>query len=96
MKAVDPSHTFSIGSCHTHVYHADAGEGIPKHEHSYPHITYCAAGSIRVSKQDKQAILVKNSTPIMLRAGEWHEIEALSENTVFVNVFAVETACRAC
>jgi hypothetical protein len=30
----------------------------------------------------------KNSQPLNLPAGEWHEIEALEDNTVFVNVFA--------
>lgn len=89
MQAVEPKHSFSIGSCHTLIYHADTGQGIPRHEHSYPHVTYCAAGSILVSKHNKQTILAKDSTPITLRAGEWHEIEALCENTVFVNVFAV-------
>jgi hypothetical protein len=30
----------------------------------------------------------KDSQPLNLPAGEWHEIEALEDGTVFVNVFA--------
>jgi quercetin dioxygenase-like cupin family protein len=89
MKVVEPKHTFSIGSYYTSIYHANVDEGLPQHEHTYAHITYCASGSILITKKDKQVVLEKNSAPVLLSAGEWHEIEALSENTVFVNVFSV-------
>jgi hypothetical protein len=34
------------------------------------------------------AVFNKNTQPLNLLAGEWHEIEALEDGTVFVNVFA--------
>lgn len=32
--------------------------------------------------------MTKDTQPVNLRANEWHEIEALEDGTVFVNVFA--------
>jgi hypothetical protein len=32
--------------------------------------------------------MTKNTQPVNLVADEWHEIEALEDGTVFVNVFA--------
>jgi hypothetical protein len=33
-------------------------------------------------------IATKDTQPVNLLANEWHEIEALQDGTVFVNVFA--------
>jgi len=30
----------------------------------------------------------KFTQPVNLKAAEWHEIEALEDNTVFINIFA--------
>ena len=46
------------------------------------------AGSCKVSLEGRNYILNKDSTPLNLPANEWHEIEALEDGTVFVNVFA--------
>ena len=70
------------------VYHADKGEGLPKHEHVYSHLTMCHAGSIKVSNERRSLVMTKDTQPVNLVANEWHEIEALEEGTVFVNVFA--------
>jgi len=70
------------------VYHADAGEGLPEHEHIYSHLTMCHAGSCIVRKEGKELVMTKNTQPVNLRGMEWHEIEALEDGTVFVNVFA--------
>ena len=70
------------------VYHADKGEGLPKHEHHYSHLTMCHAGSILVTKEGKSLTMTKDTQPVNLIANEWHEIEALEDGTVFVNVFA--------
>ena len=70
------------------VYHADKGEGLPKHEHVYSHLTMCHAGSIRVSNERRSLVMTKDTQPVNLLANEWHEIEALKDGTVFVNVFA--------
>jgi quercetin dioxygenase-like cupin family protein len=70
------------------VYHAATGEGLPKHSHTFSHLTMCHAGSVRVSNERRSLVMTKNTQPVNLVAGEWHEIEALEEGTVFVNVFA--------
>lgn len=70
------------------IYHAGAGEGLPQHHHGYPHLTMCHAGSIIVRKQGRELVMTKDTQPVNLIANEWHEIEALEDGTVFVNVFA--------
>ena len=82
------THSFLYDGVRLNKYHANKGEGLPKHEHIYAHATMCCNGSCIVRKQNKEVILTKDSMPINLVAHEWHEIEALEDNTVFVNVFA--------
>jgi quercetin dioxygenase-like cupin family protein len=48
----------------------------------------CNAGSCLVSLEGRSYTIDKNSQPLNLPANEWHEIEALEDGTVFVNVFA--------
>jgi len=48
----------------------------------------CNAGSCAVRKANRELVVDKYTQPIDLTANEWHEIEALEDNTVFVNVFA--------
>lgn len=71
-----------------HVYHANKTEGLPRHGHEYPHLTMCHAGSIIVRKEGRELVMTKDTQPVNLVANEWHEIEALEDGTVFVNVFA--------
>lgn len=70
------------------VYHANKGEGLPKHTHDYSHLTMCHAGAILVTKENKSLTMTKDTQPVNLVANEWHEIEALEDGTVFVNIFA--------
>ena len=70
------------------VYHANKGEGLPKHEHTFSHLTMCHSGSCVVSNERRSLVMTKDTQPVNLVANEWHEIEALEDNTVFVNVFA--------
>lgn len=70
------------------VYHANKGQGLPKHEHLYAHLTICHAGSIKVSKKGRVLVMTKDTQPVNLVANEWHEIEALEDGTIFVNVFS--------
>jgi len=86
-----PTHNFTYAGATMYVYHANAGEGLPKHEHTFPHATFCASGSCAVRKEGKEVILTKTSRPVNLLANQWHEIEALEDGTVFVNVFADTT-----
>ena len=70
------------------IYHADKGQGLPRHEHLYSHLTICTAGSCIVRKENKSLVMTKDTQPVNLVGNEWHEIEALEDGTVFINVFA--------
>ena len=83
-----PKHDFYYDGATVKIYHANKGEGIPKHSHTYSHATFCNAGSCLVTKENKQLVINKNTQPVNLIGNEWHEIEALEDGTVFVNVFA--------
>ena len=85
---INPSHSFIYDGAQLNKYHANKGEGLPKHEHQYAHATMCCSGSCVVRKENKEVILTKDSSPVNLIANEWHEIEALEDGTVFINVFA--------
>jgi hypothetical protein len=71
-----------------HIFHVNKGEGLARHEHTYAHLTMCHAGSCVVRKEGKELIMTKNTQPVNLLADGWHEIEALEDNTIFVNVFS--------
>jgi quercetin dioxygenase-like cupin family protein len=85
---LSPKHFFTYDGATLAVYHANKGQGLPKHEHSYHHAIVCHSGSCVVRVEDKELIMTKNTQPVNLLAGKWHEIEALEDETVFVNVFA--------
>jgi quercetin dioxygenase-like cupin family protein len=85
---VDPKYSFIYDGAQLNVYHANKGQGLPKHSHFYAHATMCNAGSCLISLEGRSYTINKNSQPLNLPAGEWHEIEALEDETVFVNVFA--------
>lgn len=85
---IDPFHQFTYDGAQLNVYHANKGEGLPKHEHIYSHATICHNGSCLVSLEGRSHTIDKYSQPLNLPAGEWHEIEALEDGTVFVNVFS--------
>lgn len=82
------AHTVTQDGVTLNVYHANKGEGLPRHQHLYSHLTMCHAGSIVVRKEGVESIRTKDTQPVNLVANEWHEIEALEDDTVFVNVFA--------
>lgn len=86
--AIAPRFAITQDGSSINVYHANHGEGLPKHEHVYSHLTICAAGSIVVRKDGIEHRMDKNSQPVNLKPNEWHEIEALEDGTVFINVFA--------
>jgi len=88
MIAAAPKHMFTYDGASINVFHVDKGEGLPSHSHAYAHATMCNAGSCLVSLEGRSYTMTKDSQPLNLPAGEWHEIEALEDGTVFVNVFA--------
>ena len=70
------------------TYLANRGQGLARHEHVYSHLTYCHRGSILVRKEGKEYTLRPTEAPLNLKPNEWHEIEALEDDTIFQNVFA--------
>jgi len=88
MIVIAPCHIFTYDGAQLNVYHANKGEGLPKHSHSYSHATICHSGSCIVRVEGKELIMTKNTQPVNLLGNKWHEIEALEDETVFVNVFA--------
>jgi quercetin dioxygenase-like cupin family protein len=87
-QAVTPRFAVTYDGASVYVYHANKGQGLPRHEHIYAHLTMCHAGSCIVRKEGRELVMTRDTQPVNLRAAEWHEIEALEDGTVFVNVFA--------
>lgn len=88
LDGLPPVYVVSQDGTELRVYHADKGVGLPKHQHEYSHLTFCHSGSLIVRKEGKELVMTKNTQPVNLVAAEWHELEALEDGTVFVNVFA--------
>lgn len=88
IEMIEP--TFIVGQKCTQIsiFHANAGQGLPKHDHTYSHLSFCNAGSVIIRKAGKELVMTKDTQPVNLVANEWHEIEALEDGTVFVNVFS--------
>ena len=88
MIPATPQHMVTCNDAVMNVYHCDKGQGLPRHEHVYSHLTMCHAGSCIVRKEGRELVMTKHTQPVNLTENEWHEIEALEDGTVFVNVFA--------
>jgi quercetin dioxygenase-like cupin family protein len=82
-----PMHNLTYDGVVLNVFHANKGEGLPQHSHAYAHATCCHAGSLIVRTEGRSLTMTKDTQPVNLTAGKWHEIEALEDGTVFVNVF---------
>lgn len=65
---------------------ANKGEGLPKHVHDYSHGTACIVGSCVIRKENIELVLTPKDDAIVLTANEWHEIEALEDGTIFMNM----------
>jgi hypothetical protein len=83
-----PRFTVTQDGTTLNIFHANKGEGLLRHEHTFSHLTMCHAGSCIVRKEKRELVMTKDTQPVNLVANEWHEIEALEDGTVFVNVFA--------
>ena len=88
VQVIMPTHQVTYDGANLNIYHANKGQGLARHEHAYAHLTVCHSGSCIIRKENIEKIIDKNTQPINLKAAEWHEIEALEDGTVFVNVFA--------
>jgi hypothetical protein len=47
----------------------------------------CVAGQAAIRKENLYKEMDKDTTPVILKEREWHEVEALVDNTIFINVF---------
>ena len=88
VQAVTPVHSVTYDGTTLNVYHADKGQGLPKHAHIYAHLTMVHSGSLLVTKEGKSLTMTKDTQPVNLIEHEWHELEAIEDGTVFVNVFS--------
>ena len=88
VETVTPVHQVTYDGAVLNIYHANKGQGLPRHEHSYAHLTVCHAGSCLVRKEGRELLMTKMTQPVNLIAAEWHELEAMEDGTVFVNVFS--------
>ena len=87
MIEVAIQHEVTVNGVMLRVFHAQKGEGIPRHQHAHDPVTMCHAGSIVARKEGRELVMTKDTQPVNLVGNEWHEIEALEDGTVFVNVF---------
>jgi quercetin dioxygenase-like cupin family protein len=85
---ISPRHILTYAGAQLSIFHANKGEGLPRHEHKYNHATICHSGSCVIRVEDKELVMTKETQPVNLTANKWHEIEALEDGTVFVNVFS--------
>tara|TARA_R110002126_G_scaffold71693_4_gene179602 strand:- start:761 stop:1039 length:279 start_codon:yes stop_codon:yes gene_type:complete len=88
MIPAGPKHVLAYDGVMMNIYHCDKGEGLPRHEHTFEHLTMCHAGKCIIRKENRELVMTKDTQPVNLLANEWHELEALEDGTVFVNVFA--------
>jgi hypothetical protein len=90
MTNIPPTYTFLYDKVRFSVYHANVGEGLPRHEHTFAHLTMCVAGQAAIRKENVYKEMDKDTVPVILKEKEWHEVEALVDNTIFINVFPAE------
>ena len=69
-------------------YEFAAGEGLPAHQHDEDHLTLVVSGRIVARSGGKEIERGPDDTPILFRAGRMHEIVALDNDTVVLNVFS--------
>lgn len=87
MITVTPRFSVTQDGAMMNIYHANKGEGLPRHEHAHSHLTMCFVGSCAIRKEGREVVVTKDTQPLNLLGAEWHEIEALEDGTIFVNMF---------
>lgn len=88
MNPLAPRFTVTQNDTVLNIYHAENGEGLPKHDHIYSHLITCHAGAIKISNERRSLVMTKDIQPVNLTANEWHEIEAIEDRTVFLTMFS--------
>ena len=84
--SVGPEKLFIYKGLQVAQYLLNTGEGLPKHEHIFNHSTMCVLGSCVIKKENVEIILHAKDNAIDLIANQWHEIEALEDNTIIINI----------
>ena len=87
IDSVFPISRFNYNNTNNAIYKAGINQGLPRHEHTFAHVTVCIQGKMIVRKENKELILNMHDNPLLLVANEWHEIEALEPDTIFINQF---------
>ena len=85
MFSLAPTTRYVYNGVNSAIYIASAGQGLLRHEHPFSHTTVCIQGKMVVRKEGKELELTPLDSPLLLTANEWHEIEALENNTIFMN-----------
>jgi quercetin dioxygenase-like cupin family protein len=83
--SIAPTTRYVYSGVNSAIYMADTGQGLLRHEHTFAHTTVCIQGKMVVRKEDKEIELTPLDSPLLLTAHEWHEVEALEPNTIFMN-----------
>jgi quercetin dioxygenase-like cupin family protein len=83
---ISGTYKFSYNNSEITMYKANCGEGLQKHEHTIPHLTICLSGQICVRTENEKLFMDSTSEPIILKANSWHEIEAVEDNSSFLNI----------
>lgn len=63
------------------------GEGLPRHQHDEDHLTIVATGRIVAHTDSRSLEAGPTDKPILFRSGRAHEIKALEDGTVVLNIF---------
>jgi len=63
-----PRFTVTYDGATLNVFHANKGEGLPRHAHSYAHLTMCHAGSCVGRKEGRELVMTKDTQPVNLLA----------------------------
>jgi hypothetical protein len=83
---IAPHHSFVYDGAVLNVFHANKGEGLPRHNHNFAHATFCCAGSCYVRKENKEILITKDSQPLNLKEIDWHETSLRKESINECNV----------
>lgn len=87
MNSLIPKTSYTYAGVRHNIYHGGPGDGLPRHEHAYPHATVCIAGRLTVRKEGKEVDVTPEFGPIVLVSNEWHEIECMEPGSIFENTF---------
>ncbi len=94
-KPALPTYSFNVNGATINTFHIPkAGEGHPKHQHEYNHVTMVHSGRLLVTTPKVTFEMTKDTRPILFPADEWHELEAIEDGTVFTNVFGENQASQ--